>query len=57
MREPEADYGLIVTVRVYGPGSADDAAQALRDHPATFDLPGDAEAEIIDARPMRGGAA
>jgi hypothetical protein len=47
----EADYDLIVTVRVYGPGSAEDASRALRDYPTTFDLPRDAEVEIINARP------
>jgi hypothetical protein len=49
-----SDYDLIVTVRVYGPGSAEDAARALRDHRSTFDLPRDAEVEILDARPAPG---
>jgi hypothetical protein len=47
----ESDYDLVVTVRVYGPGSAEDAARALRDYRSTFDLPDDAEAEILSARP------
>ena len=46
----ETDYELIVTVRVYGPGSAQDAAHALRAYNGTFDLPHDAEVEIIDVQ-------
>ncbi len=51
MSEPEQDYELIITVRVYGGGTADEAAAALRDYKSTFDLPGDREVEIISVRP------
>ena len=44
----DTDYTLTVTVRVYGGGSADEAAQALRNYRSTFDLDGDREVEIID---------
>jgi hypothetical protein len=50
MTERTADYDLIVTVRVYGPGSAEDAARALMDYGTTFDLPRDAEVEILNAQ-------
>jgi hypothetical protein len=46
----EKDYELTVTVRVYGDGSAEDAARALRAYNGTFDLPHDAEVEIIDVQ-------
>jgi hypothetical protein len=45
------DFDLLVTVRVYGAGSAMDAAGALGTAPVTFDLPGDGEVEILIARP------
>jgi hypothetical protein len=50
MTETESDFTLTVTVRLYGGGTAEEAAQALRDHPETFDLPNDREVEIIDAQ-------
>jgi hypothetical protein len=43
----EHDFRLEVHVRLYGDGSADDAADALRDYKGTFDLPGDREVEIL----------
>jgi hypothetical protein len=43
----DADYSLLVTVRLYGGGTADEAARALRDYRSTFDLSGDREVEII----------
>lgn len=43
----ETDHELLVTVRLYGGGTAEDAAQALRDYRSTFDLDGDREVEII----------
>lgn len=49
----ESDYELLVTVRVYGPGSAEDAARVLVAHGETFDLPHDAEFEIISAQPIK----
>jgi hypothetical protein len=45
--EPDVDYVLLVTVRLYGGGTAEEAAQALRDYRSTFDLSGDREVEII----------
>jgi len=51
MSEPEQDYELMVKVRVYGGGTAEEAAAALRQHNGTFDLPGGREVEIIGARP------
>jgi hypothetical protein len=45
--QEEADYELAVTVRVYGAGTAEEAAQALRDYPGTFELSRDREVEII----------
>jgi len=50
----ESDHELIVTVRLYGSGSAEDAAQALRDYNGTFELPGNSavdEVEILTVRP------
>jgi hypothetical protein len=56
MAEPDdQDFSLDVTVRLYGGGTAEEAAQALRDHPETFDLPNDREVEIIDAQPATHG--
>jgi hypothetical protein len=46
----DQDYELIVKVRVYGGGTADEAAAALRDYRSTFDLSGDREVEIIEVR-------
>ena len=43
----ETDYELIVTVRVYGAGNAEDAAQALMGYRSTFDLLCGGEAEIL----------
>ena len=50
---PEQDYELTVTVRLYGGGTASEAAAALRDYNGTFDLRGDREVEIIDVRPVQ----
>jgi hypothetical protein len=49
--ESMQDFDLLVTVRVYGAGSAMDAAGALCTGRGTFDLPGDGEVEILTARP------
>jgi hypothetical protein len=51
MAEADQDFTLTVTVRLYGGGTAAEAAKALRDYRSTFDLPGDREVEIIDANP------
>ena len=51
MTEAELTCDLIVTVRLYGPGTAEDAARALREYRSTFVLSGDREVEILDARP------
>ena len=53
MSEETRDYELQVSVRVYGPGDAEAAAKALRDYRSTFDLPRDAEVEILAAVPLR----
>jgi hypothetical protein len=47
----DATFDLTVTVCLYGGGTADEAAKALKDYRSTFDLPGDREVEILDARP------
>jgi hypothetical protein len=52
-----SDHELIVTVRLYGIGTVEEAAQALRDFSGTFDLSGDREVEIIDVRTAKGEAA
>jgi len=46
----EADYKFLVTVRVYGPASAEDAAQVLKSYANTFDVSYDAEVEIMDVQ-------
>jgi len=51
MADAESDFTLTVTVRLYGGGTAEEAAQALRDYRSTFDLPRDREVEIIDVQP------
>jgi len=51
-REPTRDFELQVSVRVYGPGDAEAAAEALRRYRSTFDMPGDAECEILAAVPV-----
>ena len=50
MSEPEDDFFLTVKVRTYGGVTAEEAAQALRDYPASIDLPGQREMEILDAQ-------
>ena len=47
----DATFDLTVTVRLYGGGTADEATKALKDYRSTFDLPGEREVEILDARP------
>ncbi len=47
----DQDFTLTVTVRLYGDGTAEEAAKALKDYGTTFDLPGGGEVEILDARP------
>jgi hypothetical protein len=59
MSDGEADYDLIVTVRLYGSGSAEDAAQALMYYKSTFEWPGNRaveEVEILNARPAQAAA-
>ena len=46
----DQDYELMVKVRVYGGGTAEEAADALRDFRSTFDLSRDREVEIIEVR-------
>ncbi len=46
----DQDFTLTVTVRLYGGGTAEEAAKALKDYPTTFDLPGDREVEILDVK-------
>jgi hypothetical protein len=48
------DLDLLVTVRLYGPGSAEDAARALVAPNAAFGLDGGGEVEILAARPVSG---
>jgi hypothetical protein len=49
MSEQISDFNLAVTVRLYGNGTAEDAARALL-APGTYLLPNGAEVEILDAR-------
>jgi hypothetical protein len=49
----DTDYVLTVTVRIYGGGSADEAAEALRGVAGTFFLSGDREVEILDVAATR----
>lgn len=50
--DPTEDFDLLVTVRVYRGGTAMAAAGALCAGRGTFDLPGEAEVEILTARPV-----
>lgn len=49
--EPVNDYDLTVTVRLYGFGDAQDAAQVMNSYTGTFVLPNGDECEIIAVQP------
>ena len=46
--DADQDFHLLVTVRLYGGGTADEAARALHAYCSSFDLSGDREVEIIN---------
>lgn len=50
--QTEQDFDLVVTVRLYGNGTADDAAQVMNSYTGTFVLPNGDEAEIIGVAPL-----
>ncbi len=46
----DQDFEIAVVVRLYGGGTAREAAMALKDYNGTFDVPGGREAEILEVR-------
>jgi len=56
MADPDySDVDVTVTVRVFGSGTAAEAAVALAAWEGALSLPGERPAKIISARPAGGG--